>query len=96
MPKTPALLPPVIDTLRPAPSLSSGSTRPGAAESAAPTLTRFVAFSHTKRVGSARLAPGCGEKPVLKTGGSLRLLSATVTLASAERPRSSVTLTSST
>jgi hypothetical protein len=32
------------DTLRPAPSLSSGSTRPGETESAAPTLARFVAF----------------------------------------------------
>ena len=53
MPKTPALLPPVMDTLRPAPSASSGSVRPGAEDRFAPTKAWFVAFSHTKSAGIA-------------------------------------------
>ena len=85
-----------MDTLRPAPSASSGSARPGDDESGAPTLAWLVAFSKTKKEGSARLAPGCGEKTELKTGGSLRLFSETVTLACADRPWPSETLTRST
>ena len=74
-PKTPALLPSVMLTVRPpAPSVSSGSTSPGEADSAAPTLAWFVAFSHTKKAGSVWSTPGCGVKALLKTGGSLRLL----------------------
>jgi len=86
MPKMPSAFPPMMLALRPAPSLSSGSTRPGATASGAPTLARFVAFSYTSSIGIARFAPGCGPKTELKTGGSLRLFSATVTLASEDRP----------
>jgi hypothetical protein len=52
--------------------------------------------SGTEKAGSARFAPGCGPKAVLKTGGSLRLFSATVTLACALRPASSDTRITST
>ena len=80
-PKTPALLPSVMDTLRPAPSASSGSTRPGATDSAAPTAAWFVAFSHTKKAGGARFAPGCGVKLRLKTGGSFLLFTLSTSVA---------------
>ena len=90
--KTPCALPPVMEKERPAPTASSGSE----ATIAAPTALPTVVFSSSERLKSCCDTPGCGENVALKTGGSLRLFSATVTFASAQRPKGSDTLTSST